>query len=134
MKTGMMITALAGPLSNLVLAAGSTVLFVVVFRFHSQLSPAAFQGLMQLLQMLILLNVILALFNMIPVPPLDGSRVVDALLPEVLQPAWANLRQAGPILLIAIIVVPRYTHVSLFAGPLAAVQHFVAWLVMTFGC
>jgi Zn-dependent protease len=134
MKTGMMITALAGPISNLVLAAGSIVIFVLVIRFQTHLSHATFQGLTKLFYLLIFMNSALAMFNMLPIPPLDGSRVADALMPDALQPAWANLCQAGPILLAAVILLPRSQGISLFDGPMKVVQHFIVWLLTVVGC
>ncbi|HVG61967.1 MAG TPA: site-2 protease family protein [Hyalangium sp.] len=101
MTTGMMITAIAGPLSNVLLAIASSVSLGLTLRW----APATFDanpGLGKLLVNVVFLNVGLALFNMLPVPPLDGSRVVDGLLPYRWRGAWERVLMAGPFLLVGV--------------------------------
>jgi Zn-dependent protease len=101
MGRGMAITASAGPLSNVLLATVAALLLGLGLRFAPGLlergGPARF-FLMALLQM----NVGLALFNLLPVPPLDGSRIVAWLLPYRLQQQWHQLEQFAPFLLIGV--------------------------------
>ena len=118
---------------QLVLAAGSIVIFVLVYRFQAHLTHATIEGLTRLFHLLIFMNFALAMFNMLPIPPLDGSRVADALMPDSLQPAWANLCQAGPFLLAAVILLPNFAGISLFNGPMMAMQHFIEWLLTVVG-
>jgi Zn-dependent protease len=73
MKHGILLTAIAGPLSNLVLAVLSALLLAVL--------PAA-DASSALLHTMVYLNVALFFFNMLPVPPLDGSKVAFGLLPD----------------------------------------------------
>jgi Zn-dependent protease len=106
MGRGMMVTALAGPLSNLVLAVVSAVLLGLVARMspgaggtgHGAAS-AAVAFLFSMIQM----NVVLAVFNLLPVPPLDGSRIVDAFLPYRFRPAWESFSRYSMILLLVIV-------------------------------
>ena len=70
--------------------------------------------------MSIFLNVALAMFNALPIPPLDGSRVADALMPEPLRPVWDGFCQLGPIALAAVIILPQLAGVNLFAWPFGA--------------
>jgi len=115
MRTGMMLTAAAGPLANVVLAVLCTVAFGLVLRF----APAAAMpgsGWRELLLNLIQLNVTLAIFNMIPIPPLDGSRVLDGLMPLRWRGAWEGFTRFAPFLLIAVIIGARY----IMAGPMNA--------------
>lgn len=79
-KTGMAITALAGPVSNLLLA----LLLLVAASLLAALAPvnAAVVGLFTFLNSTAILSIGLGLFNLIPIPPLDGSKVLFSFLPE----------------------------------------------------
>lgn len=73
-KSGIVWTSLAGPLSNILLMILSLILFVV-------LSPWLNKGLITFFYYLIFINLALALFNLLPIPPLDGSRLITVLIP-----------------------------------------------------
>ena len=127
MKTGMMITAAAGPFSNLVLALLSAVTFGLVARFApASLGAGSGLGLASLLTMLIVINVTLAIFNMIPIPPLDGSRVVDGLVPHGWRPQWESIVRLSPILLIVVVVMGQ----RLIAGPAGYVVNWLSRLIV----
>jgi len=98
MKTGMMITAAAGPLSNLVLAVLCAVGYGMLLRFGVS-SQAPYHLVLRSMGM----NLALFLFNFLPVPPLDGSRIVDGLLPYRLRGQWEQLQQYSGILLLGVI-------------------------------
>ncbi|MBI3185538.1 MAG: site-2 protease family protein [Myxococcales bacterium] len=102
MTTGMAITAAAGPISNVVLAVLSTVVYGLMFRFSRGLATEG--GAALLLTALIQVNVVLALFNLLPVPPLDGSRVVEAFLPLRLREGWAQVSRYAPFALLAVML------------------------------
>jgi len=101
MSTGMMITAAAGPISNVVLAVLCAVSLGMMIRFAPSLLQTP--GLKELLFILIQMNVALALFNLLPVPPLDGSRVVDGLIPYRMRPQWETFVRFSPIALLLVI-------------------------------
>ena len=61
-------------------------------------------GIGLLLELTISINVALAIFNLIPVPPLDGSRVVDGLIPARLRPQWENFSRFAPFLLLGVMI------------------------------
>jgi Zn-dependent protease len=92
--------ALAGPASNLLLAVlASFVLRGLPLLPMSVGSIALVEPLFEFASRFFLVNVLLACFNMIPVPPLDGSNVVAALLPPRLAYQWDQIRQYGIFIL-----------------------------------
>ena len=116
MSTGTMLTAAAGPLANVALAILCTVLIGIGYRYDPQVISRG-SGLGELLGMMVQLNVSLAIFNLIPVPPLDGSRVLEGLLPFRFRGAWESFTRFAPFLLIAVFIGARY----IMAGPMGAV-------------
>jgi Zn-dependent protease len=78
MRTSMALVALAGPLSNLVLAACSIGILAMIARYSPSLLIAqdGRGGLVYLLRAMFVVNVGLCVFNMLPIPPLDGSRIL----------------------------------------------------------
>ena len=79
----------------------------------------------QILSSWVLINVLLACFNLLPIPPLDGSHVVDALLPSSLRPFWSRFAALGPALLAAVILLPILAGMNLLSIPV----HFVTELL-----
>jgi len=128
MGMGMALTASAGPISNLVLATLGTTVLALLRRF----APGAVEygaGGRELLEIFVYLNVNLAIFNLIPVPPLDGSRVVDGLVPTRLRPAWEQVTALAPFLLIAVFFFAG----RLIAGPSAFVLELLDQLARAIG-
>ncbi|HUD90299.1 site-2 protease family protein [Sphingobium sp.] len=104
-RFGMMAVALAGPLSNLILAAIGAVLLGLMARTDATGGILAFIALN--LRNFVLINIFLALFNLLPIPPFDGSHVVEGLLPRGAARAYAKLRPYGfPLLFLLLLVVP----------------------------
>lgn len=128
MSTGMMITALAGPLSNLLLAIASAVSYGLTLRWAPQTLEAN-PGLQQFLFSAMVVNVGLAVFNMLPIPPLDGSRVVEKLMPYRMRGFWEQVVQFSPFLLIAVIVLGR----RFLVGPISYIQSLLGDLIMGIG-
>ena len=110
MGTGMMLTAVAGPLANVLLAIASAVSYGLTLRFAPDVL-ARNEGLGAFLLTCVVMNVGLALFNMLPIPPLDGSRVVERLLPYGMRQGWARFAQFAPLLLLGVLFVgARFLH------------------------
>ena len=100
-KRDMAITALAGPMSNFLLAALGLFLFGLFYRDLYGSSAGRF--VIRLLQYLAILSISLGLFNLIPIPPLDGSKVLFSFLPDKAYLRLMVLEKYGMILLIALV-------------------------------
>jgi len=103
-KTGMAVTAIAGPLSNILLA------IIVMFIFGLVLTPLGGGGgqgpgwiALAIIQRIALLNVTLAAFNLLPIPPLDGSKVVFSFLSDHTYGKLMRYERYGMIVLILIL-------------------------------
>jgi Zn-dependent protease len=126
-RFGMMAVAAAGPGTNLLLAALGAVLLGLVLRatVPASVDPATLMTMLLqspagvpatgaafalfALFSFILVNLFLALFNLIPLPPFDGSHIVEGILPPSLAKAYDKLRPFGfPLLFLLLLVVPYF--------------------------
>ena len=100
-KKGMAITALAGPVSNLILA------FVFVFFYGALYQPlyrtSAGQHLLQMLSLGAYISTGLAVFNLIPIPPLDGSKVMLAVLSDEAYAKLMRYERYGMLIMVALV-------------------------------
>jgi Zn-dependent protease len=94
-RQGMLQVALAGPLANV------TVAFAVGLFLKTQSPPGSPWG--QLAAMVVLINVVLAVFNLIPIPPLDGSRILEGLLPVEQAIAYRRIQPYGTIIILVLL-------------------------------
>jgi len=111
--------AAAGPASNLLLALICAVLLGLMLLVTELVGPQAHALLLQpggplyfvalVLESGILMNVVLALFNLVPLPPLDGSWIVSRILTPALRGRYENLRRYGMLPIIAFLVALNYT-------------------------
>lgn len=110
-KTSSGLVALAGPAANLI----AVVVFGIVLKI---LTP--FFGpqnlLINFIYMLVLVNVILMVFNLIPIPPLDGSKVLFSLLPDKYNELKYKLSVQGPFILLILILADNFLNLNIFGG------------------
>ncbi|MDR0468851.1 MAG: site-2 protease family protein [Peptococcaceae bacterium] len=99
-KTGMLLTALAGPMSNILLCF----LFTGIYSFMPMRILYAIPWVNGILQYLFMINASLAFFNLIPVPPLDGSKILAGILPDRMSYAIQVLEQYGSIFLMLLLI------------------------------
>jgi len=121
-KSGMAITALAGPVSNFLLAYLALLVRAVLLPFYLRGGGTALLLLVDFTETLAILSVGLGVFNLIPIPPLDGSKVLEGVLPDRIYYTILRYERIGMLLLMVV----------LFSGiadkPLWAAR---SWLVNT---
>jgi Zn-dependent protease len=101
-RDGVMYVALAGPVSNLILAFVSSFGYVLIYKYFLA-SSITFLYISQLLEAFISINIFLACLNLIPVPPLDGSKVLMRFLPADYLPHFFKLERYGMMILIILL-------------------------------
>lgn len=102
-KLGMAISAAAGPLSNLLLAWGSMILYKIVLYSAAAQQSRLMAVLSLLLYDMIVMNLSLAVFNLLPIPPFDGSRIFYVFLPRRLY--FQAMRYERQIMLAVLLLV-----------------------------
>ncbi|MBW1974973.1 MAG: site-2 protease family protein [Deltaproteobacteria bacterium] len=114
-RKGMAKVALAGPLTNLMLAAASSLIYHgLVWAVHGSIIG---KGSMWLIEPLILMagtsvaiNLVLMIVNLVPVPPLDGGRILVGILPEEMAMAVAKLERYGMFIILLLIVTNLWSY------------------------
>ena len=107
-----MLVAAAGPMSNLILALFAAVLLAIVPVSPQTLGESNVSvPIATLLTRLVNLNVLLAVFNMLPIPPLDGGNVLAGLLPPDLAAVFNKVRPYGFVLLYALILSNGFNYI-----------------------
>jgi len=107
-RRDMILVSLAGPLSNLMLALISGLLA----RFYITMGGGS-QVIFNIILFSMRINVVLMVFNLIPIPPLDGSKILFGLM-DVSPQTEYNLSKYGPMMLLGIILLGLFTPISIF--------------------
>lgn len=94
------LTSVAGPVSNFIVAAGATVVLLAIKHISSPQSQSTMLPFNLLFYELLEINVVLAIFNLIPVPPLDGSHVLRHFLPDSVRRVYDMMGIAGLLILV----------------------------------
>ena len=108
-KKDMLWVAAAGPASNLIMA----LIWALIWKFAPALSPSMAVPLSLMAQAGIMINVILMVLNLLPLPPLDGGRIAVSLLPDRLAEKYAGIERYGFVILLLL----------LFTGVLSQIMH-----------
>ena len=117
--------SIAGILANLLLATIAFVILKVLFRtgVYWTMSDSVQEPVGLFLEYLLLMNISLAVFNLLPFPPLDGSKVLETFLPDSMQPILATLEQYGYLILMVLM------YMGFFGAIIRPVTRFVVSLL-----
>lgn len=128
-KWGPALVSIAGPVSNLIMV----IIFGGLFKLFAPagLNPLDFTAvgdsgnlMLVFLGFLVFYNIILMVFNLIPIPPLDGSKVLLAALPDKYANFKAFLTTRGPIILFGLLLLDSFTNLGIFSSLFAGILSF----------
>ena len=119
-RRDMVLVAAAGPGINIAMAFAAAVLLHAMPWLPADLGPWVGENLENAL----LLNIVLAIFNMLPLPPLDGGRVLTGLLPPALAVPFSRIERYGMLILIGALVLP-----PLIAAQMGTSFNLIGWVL-----
>jgi Zn-dependent protease len=112
-KLAGVLVSLAGPISNLLVAVIGIILYFLIIKIgvFSLLSPGIQDGIGNMVDQLVWLNVLLFIFNLLPFPPLDGYRIIEDLVPTHIRAKMTQYESYGIILFLFLVITPldQYT-------------------------
>lgn len=110
-RIGTALVSLAGPLTNFALAA---IAAIPLRAGSAEVLGGTYE---RILALVVIFNVLLGIFNLLPIPPLDGSKVVYGLLPPRQAYVWRSYEQYGPFILLAVLFLLPYMRIDIL-GPI----------------
>ncbi len=128
-KKGMVIVALAGPMMNFLIMSISIFIMGVILKVTGGYGGDFIIFVFDLFSVLAVINLSLGVFNLIPIPPLDGSKIVGAILPEDKYFKYMRFERFGYFLLLIVL------YFDVLRGPLNTVIMWIyngAWYVVSF--
>ena len=132
-RLGMALVALAGPVTNIILALICGLLLHIDLLVTPEAAPWLFQNIYRAL----MINCVLATFNMIPILPLDGGRVVASLLTGTPKRLWIRFERLGLLIIFLILVVPSYLGYdivqTILLTPAYALLQAIMWITANGG-
>jgi Zn-dependent protease len=105
--------SLAGPVSNLILAMISAIAFRLLAPFIAESMAGLF--FLRMILMSVSLNIVLMIFNLFPLPPLDGFHILEGLVSTEMYIKLQQLQQAGPMILLGLILLANFTRFNIFS-------------------
>jgi len=126
-KTGMALTAAAGPVANLLVAIVCTIIGVKILNpLQEFIPPFIYEPLIMIIQATINISIVLAAFNLIPVPPLDGGRILLGVLPIKYSQMAEKYEQYG-FLIVMVMIITGLT--KFFVLPLVIFFEYILSLI-----
>lgn len=121
-RVGMMLVAAAGPASNIVMALIAALVLGPIGATPLGADTRWLVTVVELLATFIQINLFLAIFNLLPIPPFDGSHIVEGLLPAKAAQFYAKFRRLGFALVLVLLVllpqvIPGFDPIGRFVGP-----------------
>ena len=122
-KAGIIFTSLCGPLANLS-AAFLTGILIRTLSLPLSNHPA----IAVLCLVFLRLNIGLGLFNLLPIPPLDGSHILENLLSPKAAESYRSFARYGPLIILGVVMLDNFAHTGILSAILIGPMNYLAWL------
>jgi len=130
-KKGIFWVSFAGPLANIILGTLSAIFYAIVATKFSQTSDY-YKVSLQILHYSVFINFLLGFFNLLPLPPLDGSKMVASFLPDATARQYLALERFTPMIFLIIIAlsVMGISTIGIILGPLTAIGEYLTYFFL----